>query len=135
LSESGLSEHDGNWLLYDGDCPFCNSYVALARFRALSPGFRPLDARRHPALCTAMRERGFDIDRGMVLSWRGRLYYGADAMWMFSRIDRRGTVLATVHRIAFRSRTVSRRLYPVFKTLRAFTLRATGRSRITPPAS
>lgn len=133
MSEHGLSEHNGDWLLYDGACPFCRNYVALAKLRALSPGFRPLDARRHPDLCAAMRERGFDIDRGMVLSWRGSLYHGADCLWMFARIDRRGTLLAAVNRLAFGSRTASRRLYPLFTSLRALALRATGRSRIMPP--
>lgn len=132
MAKPDLSKHDGDWLLYDGDCPFCRSYVTLTKLRALSPGFRPLDARRHPVLCAALRERGLDIDRGMVLSWRGRLYWGADALWMLARIDRRGTVLAAVNRIGFGSRTVSRRLYPLFTTLRTLALRATGRGRITP---
>lgn len=131
MNQYGLSEHDGDWLLYDGDCPFCRSYVTLARLRALSPGFRPLDARHHPNLCAAMRGHGFDIDRGMVLSWRGSLYHGADCLWMFARIDRRGTVLAAVNRLAFRSRTVSHRLYPLFTGLRALALRATGRRMIS----
>ena len=34
-----------NYLLYDGECPACRSYVAFSRLRTLYPDIQELDAR------------------------------------------------------------------------------------------
>lgn len=51
----------GNFLLYDGECPACRSYVAIARLRQLWPDLRILDARQEPALVTELRAMGYEI--------------------------------------------------------------------------
>ena len=69
----------GNFLLYDGECPACRSYVAIARLRQLWPDLRILDARQEPELVTDLRAIGYEINEGFVLSLGDRIYFGPEA--------------------------------------------------------
>jgi predicted DCC family thiol-disulfide oxidoreductase YuxK len=70
---------DGDYLLYDGECPVCAGFVRFAEFRRRHPGLQLLDARGQPDLVADLRRRGYEINDGMVLVIDGRLYYGAAA--------------------------------------------------------
>jgi predicted DCC family thiol-disulfide oxidoreductase YuxK len=59
---------EANFLLYDGDCPACGAYVAIARLRQLYPDLHIISARSESALVASLRQRGFEINEGMVLS-------------------------------------------------------------------
>lgn len=69
----------GDFLLYDGDCPVCSAYVAMARLRQLYPDLRIISARSEPALVAELRGRGYEINEGMVLRLDGAIHFGADA--------------------------------------------------------
>ena len=56
-----------DYLLYDGECPACSSYVAFSRLRRLRPSLKVLDARGEPALVEELRGRGYEINEGMVM--------------------------------------------------------------------
>jgi predicted DCC family thiol-disulfide oxidoreductase YuxK len=73
------SEMDTDFLLYDGECPACSSYVAMARLRQLYPGLRILNARAEPDLVAELRGKGYEINEGMVLCLDGAIHFGADA--------------------------------------------------------
>ena len=70
-----------DFLLYDGQCPFCSFYARKSGFRA--PDGRPLkliDANQAPELLAGMRAEGLEAEEGMVLVSGGRRYQGAEAM-------------------------------------------------------
>ena len=70
-----------DFLLYDGECPFCRFYARKSGFR--TPDGRPLtliDANRAPELISELRAQGCEADEGMVLVSGGRRYQGAEAM-------------------------------------------------------
>ena len=77
-----------DYLLYDGECPVCSAYVAMARLRRLSPDLAVLDARTEPALVAELRRQGYEINEGMVLSLDGVVYFGAEATHMIARLGR-----------------------------------------------
>ena len=79
---------DTNFLLYDGDCPACSAYVAVARLRQLYPDLRIISARSEPALVAGLRQDGFEINEGMVLCLDGRIYFAADAVHMIATLGR-----------------------------------------------
>ena len=79
---------DTNFLLYDGDCPACSAYVAVARLRQLYQDLRIINARSEPALVAELRHDGYEINEGMVLSLDGRIYFAADAVHMIASLGR-----------------------------------------------
>lgn len=120
----------GNFLLYDGECPACRSYVAIARLRQLWPDLRILDARKEPELVAELRAKGYEINEGFVLSLGGTLYFGPEATRVIGEHGRshgpaRSAVLGAIGTAPW-----SRRLYPWLNRGRQLILAVLGRSLI-----
>lgn len=104
---------DTDYLLYDGECPVCSAYVALARLRQLHPELKVLDARTEPDLVARLRGKGYEINEGMVLCLDGDIRFGAEATRMIALLGRtspsrwRRTALGLIGTAPW-----SRRLYP-----------------------
>lgn len=77
-----------DFLLYDGECPMCSAYVAMARLRRHYPHLEVLDARTEPALVTDLRGQGYEINKGMVLSLDGKVHFGAEVTRAIARLGR-----------------------------------------------
>lgn len=121
----------GDYLLYDGECPACSSFVAFSRLRKTRPSLQVLDAREHPALVEDLRRRGHEINDGMVMQLDGRILFGAEVTRMMARLGEnpglvRGAVLSAVGDAPW-----SRALYPVLSAGRKLLLKALGRSLIS----
>jgi predicted DCC family thiol-disulfide oxidoreductase YuxK len=105
-------------IVYDGNCPFCRSYVRLLRLREHYE-VRLVDARREPAFAT---QYGLDLNEGMIVDLDGAIYHGAGAMSLLSRLSSTTNPL--------RSEWFARAVYPLFRFGRNVTLKILGRSRI-----
>jgi predicted DCC family thiol-disulfide oxidoreductase YuxK len=88
LQAAPLPGREANFLLYDGDCPVCSAYVAMSRLRQLYPDLRVASARDEPELVVALRQAGYEINEGMVLSLDRKLYFGAEATRMIAVLGR-----------------------------------------------
>jgi len=119
-----------NWLLYDGECPFCSSYVSFVRLREAIGPIMLADARQHPALVAESRALGYDIDVGMVLKLDGRYYFGGDCIHALSLLTTPSGIFNRLNRVLFRSKRISRLAYPVLRTGRNLALIVLGRRRI-----
>lgn len=121
-----------NWLLYDGDCPFCSRYVRHVRLREAIGPIAMANAREHAALVDEVRRLGFDVDTGMVLKLDGNYYHGADCIHALALLTTPSGWFNRLNSWMFRSATASRLLYPVLRTGRNLTLRLLGRTRVQP---
>ena len=124
------TDFSDDYLLYDGECPACSSYVAFSRLRELHPSLRVLDARENPDLVEDLRRRGYEINEGMVMQLDGRIFFGAEATRQIARHAQgngtlRGAVLDAVGDAPW-----SRALYPVLNRCRRLLLLALGRELI-----
>ncbi len=73
---------------------------------------------------------GFDIDQGMVVKVGKQLYYGSDAI---NALALMGSNTGFLNRLAywtFRSRRLSRVLYPLLRSVRNLLLKFLGRTKI-----
>jgi hypothetical protein len=120
----------GDFLLYDGECPACRSYVAIARLRRLWPNLRILDARHEPELVAELRALGYDINEGFVLSLGGSIYFGPEATRVIGEHGRAHGGARSVVLRAIGTAPWSRRLYPRLNQGRQLLLRLLGRSLI-----
>ena len=102
-------------IIYDGDCPFCRSYVALLRLRDRYD-VQLVDARKERA---AAAEYGLDLNEGMIVDLDGQVHHGARAVSLLSRLSKTTGPL--------RFEWVAALVYPVLRLGRGITLKALGR--------
>jgi len=124
------STPSANWLLYDGDCPFCSSYVSYVRLRDSVGPVTLADARKFPALVAEAKALGYDIDVGMVLKLDGQYYFGGDCIHALSLLTTPSSAFNRLNHALFRSKTFARIAYPVLRAGRNLALFVLGRRRI-----
>lgn len=119
-----------SFLLYDGECPACKSYVAFARLREAWPELELLDARHEPELVARLRADGYEINDGLVLRLGDTIHFGAEATRVIGATrGRRGSgrrlVLAAIGTAPW-----SRPLYPWLNRGRKLLLAVLGRGLV-----
>ena len=118
------------WLIYDGECPFCSSYVQYIRLQESKGTLTLIDARQGGDLVNSILETGLDLDEGMVLKYQDRLYHGADCINMLALMSTRSGLFNKLNALIFKSRLVSRLLYPVLRAGRNLTLKILRKRRL-----
>lgn len=119
-------------LIFDRECPVCTAYSgAVDVDRAHAPGVRRVNARNaDDDLVRQAREAGLDLDDGMVVVHRGKLYHGADALNIMARLAPRRGIGNRLNRLLFGNRTVARLSYPLLRAGRNTLLKLLGRKKI-----
>ncbi|MEL6765941.1 MAG: DCC1-like thiol-disulfide oxidoreductase family protein [Pseudomonadota bacterium] len=125
-----MASAEGNWLLYDGDCPFCARFAAYTRLREAVGPVRLVNARDGGPEADEARAAGFVIDEGMVLKLDGTLYYGDDCLNRLALLSSRSGLFNRMNYWAFRSPAIARISYPALKTGRSLALRLLGREKM-----
>lgn len=118
------------FLVYDKQCPACDFYCKLARIRESVGELVLLDARSGGPIVDEVTAAGLDIDQGMVLKMGDTLYYGADAIHALSLLSTRSGIFNRMSFWLFRSKRLSRLLYPVLRSGRNLLLKLLGKSKI-----
>lgn len=122
---------NGNFILYDGECPACRTYMGVARLRELYPDLRIIDARGAPELVAELRRRGYEINDGMMIVLDGEVHFGAEATRVIAEMGAKHEVRSRRAALAFFGTAPwSRALYPWLNRCRQLLLRLLGRSMI-----
>lgn len=129
------NQERGDFLLYDGECPFCSAYVRMQRLRAAGVRLALLDARDEPELVARFAREGMDVNEGMILRFRGATYFGGDVMHVISLLSGPAGPINRATSLLFANRTVARALYPFLRAGRNATLRLLGRRKLDVPAA
>ena len=117
-------------VLYDRQCPVCESYCRLSE-RAKAPAeIRLVDARDSGELLEQVTAAGLDIDQGMVVEADGELYYGADAIHWLAVNGRRSGWFNQLAALLFGTPARARLLYPLMRTSRNLLLKLLRRTKI-----
>jgi predicted DCC family thiol-disulfide oxidoreductase YuxK len=117
------------WVVYDGQCPFCSRYVALLRLRDTLGRVELVNAREGGPIVDEIIAAGLDLDEGMALKMNGHLYHGDECIHRLALLSTPSTTFNRVNRAVFRSKTMSRVLYPVLRSGRNAILRLLGRPK------
>ncbi len=117
-------------LVYDGECPACNAYCHVVQVRKSVGDLKIIDAREHSDVLSEITSEGLDIDQGMVLKMGQQLYYGSDAINALALIGSRSGVFNRLNYWMFKSKTVSKILYPALRSCRNLLLKILGKSKI-----
>ena len=119
-----------NFLLYDGDCPFCTNYVRMVQLRKAVGPVELLDMRLHPDLVAHFRDRGYDLNEGKLLRLDGHIYWGADCINRLALLSSDSDLFNQVNAAIFRRPCLSAALYPFMTRGRALTLALLGKKKM-----
>ncbi len=119
-----------DFLLYDGECPFCSAYVKMTRLKDAGVKLQLLNAREYPALVGKFAALGFEIDAGMVMQLGGATYFGADVMHAITALTTPASFFNRLNKVLFSNRAFARFVYPGMRAARNLTLRLMGRKPI-----
>lgn len=117
-------------VVYDGECPFCSTYVRLMRLREAFGAVRLVDARSSDPILDEIKAARLNLDDGMVLKLDGALYHGDRALHMLALMSTRSGIFNRLTRAVFSSPRLTRRLYPGLVAGRNATLALLGRRKI-----
>ncbi len=118
------------WVVYDGECPFCSSYVLLYRLREQAKRVHLIDARSAHPILDEVRREGLNLDEGMAVKFSGRFYHGAAAMNILAILGSNAGLFNRLNRSLFRHPRLARFLYPILVRGRWIVLRLLGRRLI-----
>lgn len=119
-----------DFVLYDGECPVCASYIAMSGLGETLDDPAPVDARQEPELVEAMRRQGLEINDGMIASVGGRIYYGPEVTRLIAERAAKAPATARGLLYVIGRAPWSRALYPLLVKGRRLLLRLRGRTLI-----
>jgi len=117
-------------LVYDKECPACDNYCQVVKIRESVGDLVIINARDDHEVIDEITNLGLDVDQGMVLKMGGQLYYGSDAIHALALISSRSGVFNRVNYWLFKSKRLSKLLYPVLKFFRNLLLKILGVKKI-----
>ena len=118
---------ESNYLVYDGECPFCARYVKLVRLRAAIGEVELVNARTEHPVVDFLRQQRIDLDEGMALVRSGRIYHGDECIHELALLSTPSNAFNRLNALLFRSAKVSRLAYPILRFGRNTTLKLLGK--------
>lgn len=126
MTSGNLSE---NFLIYDGECFFCKNYVRLVNLKESIGDITLINARDEGVA----EKFGVDLkylNEGMLLILGDKRYYGAEAAHHIAFLSSKSSFFNKINAIVFKSRFLSRLLYPLLKLGRKAYLWLAGKKEI-----
>ena len=111
------------WLVYDGECYFCQHYARLLNVREAVGELTLVNARDGGPLVDEVRALARDLNDGMALKMDGRWRFGSDALRTLALLSERRGVFGVANRLLFSSPRAAWLAYPVLKLGRRALLR------------
>lgn len=118
------------YLVYDEECPMCDNYCRMVNIRESVGELILVNARENSPILKTITARGLDIDQGMVVVVEDNFYYGDQAINVLSLMSSRNGIFNRFNYWAFRSKRISRLLYPLLRSCRNFLLKILGKTKI-----
>lgn len=119
-----------NWLLYDGECPFCTRYVQWMDIQEKAGPIRLVDARVDSPEKSIALQNDYNLDKGMVLKFQGDYFYGDEALYKLSHLSTGKGIWNGATSGLFRNRTISTLSYPFLKFCRNAAIAVLGKGKI-----
>lgn len=117
-------------IIYDQECPFCSKYCQLIKIKKAAGEIELIDARAPSSVMEKITAKNFDIDNGMVVTIEDEIYYGDEAIHVLSLLSARSDLFNCLNYHLFKSKRMSKILYPLLRDCRNVALWLLGKSRI-----
>lgn len=124
------SSNEKAWIVYDGECPFCRNYMALVKLRNSIGTVKLVNAREFGPEVQAVIDAGLNLDDGMVLSYKGQIFHGADCIQMIALLSEDSSFFGKINIWIFKSPSRAKLIYPILRACRNTTLKVMRRKKI-----
>lgn len=75
-------------IFYDGECVFCQSYVRMIKLRKAAGQVELISVRDDDPRIQDVLAAGYNLNKGMVVRYQGKVYYGHRAMQVLNRLEK-----------------------------------------------
>lgn len=129
---NALTEENGVWFVYDGECPICNYAAEALRIKEAYGALHTINAREVNAdpLIDEINRLGLDLDEGMVIYANGRFFHGKDALKFIANYGDNKNFFMMVFQGLFWSDAISSLIYPWLRGARNWLLKLRSVHRI-----
>lgn len=122
-----MSDDNEVWLVYDGECPICKPAANSLKIKPEAGELKLADKRTSTApIIAELKEKGFNLENGMIIKKDGNYFQGADALYVTAKISNGADFKNRLNICLFKSETRVRLLYPALKFIRKIALCAKG---------
>ncbi|MEM6903566.1 MAG: DCC1-like thiol-disulfide oxidoreductase family protein [Pseudomonadota bacterium] len=128
------------YIVYDGDCPLCATYIKLVRLRDAIGPVEMIDARSDHPVVEMLWAKGYDLDEGMALvenfGVQGfehddeAITYGPDCVHKLALLTTPSGPFNRATAALLRSQRRANALYPLFRAGRNAALKFLGKPQI-----
>lgn len=125
-----MADRSEVYIVYDRECPVCRNYTRMVRLKEAFGRVILLNARDDHDVVREIKNKGYDLDDGIVLKIGANIHFGADAMHMMAMFGDKSDLFSRINYGVFHSRTFSRLIYPFLRSGRALLLKILGRKKI-----
>ena len=127
-----MGQEEATYVVYDGDCPFCSSYVKLLRLREAAGPIVLLNAREDHPVVRRVEQHGVVLDQEMALVMGSNIYSGGECINRLALMSTQSGLFNRLNAALFSSPKFSRIAYPFLRCGRNLALKALGRKQIRP---
>lgn len=120
----------GPRIIYDGDCPFCSSYVGLLRLRETFGEVELINARESQELVEELAAQNMNLDDGMVLVLNGEYFHGSECIHRLALLATASNTFNRINRLIFERKGLAAILYPILRAGRNLSLKILGVKKI-----
>lgn len=118
------------YLIYDGDCPICSYCSSVIKIRSSVGRLEILNARNPHPLVEEVMNKGYDLNEGFIVKFQDKYYHGQEAVHFLSLVGSSSDFFNKLNVLIFRSKTLSKILYPILRSIRNLLLLILGVSKI-----
>lgn len=115
---------------YDGDCPFCASYIRMQRLKDLDFDVTLTNFRKDKTLSKTLKDNNMDPNNGMYVRLNDKEYYADEAMTVLSSLSTSQNIINLFFKWWFKNKKRGKILYPVLRIGRNIALKILGHKQI-----
>ena len=124
-----MTESTSVQIVYDGECPFCSTYVKMLHLQK-TYGVELINARETHPLVEELTSIGLDLDEGMAIKFNDKIFHGAAAMNRLALMSSKSGAVRRLSRWVFANERRSQLLYPFLRFGRNTSLQILGIKKI-----
>lgn len=121
------------YLIYDGDCPICAYCSKVIKIRNSVGHLEIVNARNPHPLVEEVIRKGYDLNEGFIVKFQDKYYHGQEAAHFLSLVGTSSDFFNQLNVFIFKSKILSKILYPILESIRNLLLLILGVSKIEQP--